>query len=198
MVKEWYGKKIILIICLFCVVGLGYSQQTKSNDFFKDKGLSLKAQTFILSPYNEEVGNSLYDTDFELEYKTIVYGANIEINYYLNPHFGLGIGIGYEMINQPHFEYYPLYLSLMGALNETKNSIYTKANIGVHLGDLDQSGFVFRGGLGYRLKVFENILSNFEFTYSYQNIYKSFENSERPENYYNLESVGLTIGIEIN
>jgi len=81
---------------------------------------------------------------------------------------------------------------------DTKNSIYTKANFGIHLGDLDKSGFVFRGGLGYRLKVYKNILSNFELSYSYQNIYKSFENSQRPENYYNIESLGISIGIEIN
>ena len=43
-----------------------------------------------------------------------------------------------------------------------------------------------------------NYFSNFEFSYSYQNIYKTFENSQRPENYYNIESIGLTIGIEFN
>lgn len=191
-------KKIAYLIYIFCLVDFCYSQQIKSNDLFKNKGVSLKAQTFILFPYNEEIGNSIHDTNFELEYNTIVYGASLEMNYYFNPHFGLGTGISLERINQPYFEYFPLYVSIFSALNESKNSIYTKANIGFHMGDVDKSGFVFRGGLGYRLKVFRNILSNFELTYSYQNIYKSFENSGRPENYYNLESIGLTIGIELN
>lgn len=193
MVKEWFFK---ILLGFFCSA-LMFAQNNKDG-YFKDQGLSLKAQTLVLLPYDDGTNGDIYDTNYELEDSTFVFGLNAELNYYFNQNIGLGVGFGYEKINQPNFFYYPVYINLVGVLNDTKDALYTKANFGTHLGDLDKSGFVFRGGLGYRLKVFKNILSNFEFSYSYQNVYKTFINSERPENYYNIESIGLTIGIEFN
>jgi hypothetical protein len=193
MVKEWFFKALLVFFCSPLIFA-----QNNKDEYFKDQGLSLKAQTLVLLPYDDGTNGDVYDTDYELEDNTFVFGLNAELNYYFNQNLGLGVGFGYEKINQPDFFYYPVYINLIGVLNDTKDALYVKANFGTHLGDLDKSGFIFRGGLGYRLKVFKNILSNFEFTYSYQNIYKTFTNSERPENYYNIESIGLTIGIEFN
>ena len=193
MVKEWFFKILLVFFCSPLI----FAQNNKV-EYFKDQGLSLKAQTLVLLPYDDGTNGDVYDTSYELEDNTFVFGLNAELNYYFNQNLGLGVGFGYEKINQPNFFYYPVYINLIGVLNDTKDALYAKANFGTHLGDLDKSGFMFRGGLGYRLKVFKNILSNFEFTYSYQNIYKTFTNSERPENYYNIESIGLTIGIEFN
>lgn len=193
MVKEWFFKILITFLWLHSI-----DAQNNKDVYFKDQGLSLKAQTLVLLPYDDGTNRDVYDTDYELEDNTFVFGLNVELNYYLNQNLGLGLGFGYEKINQPNFFYNPVYFNLIGVLNDTKDALYAKANFGTHLGNLDKSGFVFRAGLGYRLKVFKNILSNFEFTYSYQNIYKTFKNSERPENYYNIESIGLTIGIEFN
>tara|TARA_B110000091_G_C13740371_1_gene443061 strand:+ start:81 stop:662 length:582 start_codon:yes stop_codon:yes gene_type:complete len=193
MVKEWFFNIILVLSCTFFV-----NAQEVEDEFFKDQGLSFKAQTLVLLPYDDGTNGDVYDTDYELEDNTFVFGLNAELNYYFNQNLGVGIGFGYEKINQPNFFYYPVYFNLIGVLNDNKDALYAKANFGTHLGDLDKSGFVFRGGLGYGLKVFKTILSNFEFTYSYQNIYKTFTNSERPENYYNIESIGITIGIEFN
>lgn len=193
MVKEWFFKALLVFFCSPLIFA-----QNNEDEYFKDQGLSLKAQTLVLLPYDDGTNGDVYDTDYELEDNTFVFGLNAELNYYFSQNLGVGIGFGYEKINQPNFFYYPVFINLIGVLNDTKDALYVKANFGTHLGDLDKSGFIFRGGLGYRLKVFKNILSNFEFTYSYQNIYKTFTNSERPENYYNIESIGLTIGIEFN
>jgi len=193
MVREWFFNIILVLSCSFFV-----NAQEVEDEFFKDQGLSFKAQTLVLFPYDDGTNGDIYDTNYELENNTFIFGINTEINYYLNSNFGAGFGFGYEKINQPNFSYFPIYLNLIGVLNDTKDAIYVKVNFGSHLGDLDKSGFLFRGGLGYRLKVYKSILSNFEFSYSYQNIYKTFENSQRPENYYNIESIGLTIGIEFN
>ncbi|MFK5878209.1 MAG: hypothetical protein QM478_01800 [Flavobacteriaceae bacterium] len=109
-----------------------------------------------------------------------------------------GVGLGYEKLTQPAINYFPTYLNIMGFLTEKKNSVYGKLNFGTHLGDFDRSGFLFRGGLGLRFRMTKNILPIVEFTYSFQNIHKSFENSNRTENNYTLESVGLSLGFEIN
>jgi len=194
MVKEWFFSMIIIFLISSSIL----AQSNKIEEDFKEQGLSFKAQSIVLLPYNDGTNGNLYDTNYELENNSFIYGFNGELNYYLNPNFGLGIGLGYENLNQPNINYYPLYLNIISALDDIENTVYAKVNFGIHLGNLDKSGFLFRGGLGYRLKVYKNILSNFEFSYSYQKIYKSFKNSQRPENYYNVESIGLTIGIEIN
>ena len=194
MGKEWFFSAIIFFIISNSIL----AQNDIIEDDFKDQGLSFKTQTLVLFPYDDGTNGDIYETDFELEDNSFVYGFNAELNYYIDSNFGVGLGLGFEKLNQPNIIYYPLYLNIIGVLNDTKNAVYTKINFGIHLGDLDKSGFIFRGGLGYRLKVYKNILSNFELTYSYQNIYKSFKNSQRPENYYNIESIGITIGIEIN
>jgi len=194
MVKEWFFN----ILILFFISNSILAQNNEIEEDFKNQGLSFKTQTLVLFPYDDGTNGGVYNTDFEIENNTFIFGLNSEVNYYFSQNFGVGIGFGFEKINQPNFIYYPIYLNIISALNDTKNAIYAKVNFGTHLGNLDKSGFVFRGGLGYRLKVYKNILSNFELTYSYQNIYKSFKNSQRPENYYNIESVGITVGIEIN
>jgi len=194
MVKEWFFS----ISIIFLISSSMLAQSNNIEEEFKEYGLSFKVQSIVLLPYNDGSNGNLYNTNYELENNSFIYGFNGELNYYLNPNFGLGIGLGYENLNQPNITYYPLYLNIISALDDSKNTVYAKVNFGIQLGNLDKSGFLFRGGLGYRLKVYKNILSNFEFSYSYQNIYKSFKNSQRPENYYNVESIGLTIGIEIN
>jgi len=194
MAKEWYFNFIIILLASNIIL----AQSKIINEDFKEDGLSFKAQSIVLLAYDDGTNGSIYNTIYELEDNSFIYGFSGELNYYLSSNFGLGLGFGIENLNQPNITYYPLYINIIGVLDDTKNSIYTKANFGIHLGDLDKSGFVFRGGLGYRLKVYKNILSNFELSYSYQNIYKSFENSQRPENYYNIESLGISIGIEIN
>jgi len=193
MVKEWFFN-----IVLFFLGSLFVNAQEKAAEFFKEQGLSFKAQTLVLFPYDEGTDRNLYETAYELEENTFIFGLNAELNYFFNQSIGAGIGFGYEQINQPNFSYYPIYLNFIGVLSDTKEALYVKTNFGTHIGHLDKSGFLFRAGLGYRIKVYKNILSNFEFSYSYQNMYKTFLNSERIENYYNIESIGLTIGIEFN
>ena len=193
MVKDWFFK-VLLFLASSTIL---FAQKSKS-EYLKDQGLSFKTQTLVLIPYDNGTNNGVYDTEYELEYNTFIFGLNAELNYYFNQNLGVGIGFGYEKINQPNFFYYPIYSNFFIALNDTKDAMYLKFNFGTHIGNLEKSGFLFRGGFGYRLKVFKNIISNFEFSYSYQNIYKTFINSGRPENYYNIESIGLTLGIEFN
>jgi len=192
MVKEWFFSIFITMGSLIVI-----QAQSQRDVYFKEQGLSYSIQTFVLFDYDDGVGRG-YDTDYELEYDTKIFGLNGEVTYYFDPTLGVGLGLGYERITQPLIEYYPLYLNLIGPLGKTKDAYYMKFNFGIHLGNLDKPGFIFRTGFGYRFKVYKDILSNMSFSYSFQNLFKSFDQSGRPENYYNIESIGLTIGIEFN
>lgn len=70
--------------------------------------------------------------------------------------------------------------------------------VGVHKGKVDNSGFLFRAGFGIRVPINKYFEPNFILTYSFQNIYKSFEDSGRPENYYNFKSFGIAATLKIN
>lgn len=192
MGKGWFFNYILILLCSTFVYG-----QIKSDEYFKEKGLSLKVQSSFLYPFDDG-DRSRLDSELELEGHSFIIGLNAELNYYFNQHFAAGLGVGYEKLNQPNLYYHPVYFNLSLFANETKESLYAKVNFGTHMGDLSQSGFLFRSGLGYRLKIYKNILSNFEFTYSFQNIYTSYTSFERPSNYYNIESLGISIGIEFN
>ena len=159
--------------------------------------MNFSTQSLFLFPYGDEVGGGIQNTSYDLEFDSRVYGVNISINYYINPYMASGFGIGYEKLTQPEIVYYPIFLNLRSTLMDTKNTVTTGLNFGTHLGDIDQSGFLFRWTIGYRTKLFEKILGYFGMIYSCQNMYKSLVDSGRIDNYYNVESIGLSISIEI-
>ena len=159
--------------------------------------MSLKAQSLILFRYDKNLFKDTYQTDFELKENSFLFGASGELNYYFNSYLATGLGFGYEKNSEPSIAYMPLYINFLGYFSEKEKSLYSKLNFGIHLGDVDRNGFLFRFGLGVRLKLFKKVKSNIEFAYSFQNLNKTFENSNKPDNYYNLESIGLTLGIEI-
>ena len=52
---------------------------------------------------HQDAPRSIYNTDYELEYDTFIFGLNSELNYYFNGSFAAGIGIGYEKVNNQTF-----------------------------------------------------------------------------------------------
>ena len=193
MVHGWNFKLIFLFIPYFVI------SQNNINNKLKKKGLRFKTQTLMLFYYNKENNvTNQYQKEFALEDNTKIYGVNTEVNYFFNTNFAIGLGLGYEKLTQPKIIYNPLYINFLGVFYEDNNSMYTKFNFGGHIGKVDKQGFLFRWGLGYRVHIYKNLSSNFEMTYSYQNLYKTFEKSEREFNIYNVRSVGLSIGLTIN
>ncbi|MGJ8745995.1 hypothetical protein [Polaribacter sp.] len=190
MAKEW-SFSILLSLLSFLVI----SQEKDIS--YRKKGLSIKAQSLILIRYDKNLFKDTYQTNFELKENSFLYGANGELNYFFNSHLATGFGFGYEKISQPNIIYIPAYINVLGYFSKKEKSLYSKLNLGVHLGNIDEKGFLFRFGLGVRLMLLKKVKSNIEFTYSFQNLNKTFENSNRPDNFYNLESIGLTLGIEI-
>ncbi len=193
MIKKCFFNLIFLI----CGVNNFAQNAAVFEKDFKEKGFSVHLDTYTFFPLEDET-DGYFDTKFEIERNTVVYGLNSTLTYFFTPYFGLGMGIGYEYINQPRFSYFPIYLNGIFAFNETKNSYYLRGNYGTFLGNLDKSGVFVRAGIGYRFILAKKLLLNFEILYSFQNMYKTFENSERPENYYNIEGIGIAIGVMFN
>lgn len=122
-------------------------------------------------------------------------GLNSEISYVLWEFLGVGIGSGFERVNQPHINYIPLYLTTTLFVG---SEFFFDIKYGTHLGNVTRNGDLFRLGAGYNLWMTEKTAIFFSFTYSAQNIFKEFENSERPNYKYIFEGIGLTIGLHIN
>lgn len=184
-------KKTVLILSVFILLPFFMLGQ-KSKP--QGKGISIEPKGLTLITYIGDFRGG-YDTDYEKEENTHILGINLETNYFFNNTFAVGLGLGYEKINQPEFSYIPIYLNLIGNLDE---EFYINFQFGAHKGDVDHSGFLFRGGLGYRVPIIHLLRANFILVYSFQNMYKSFENSGRPENYYNFTSVGIAVSLKIN
>lgn len=185
MVSEWYFK-LFLIIPFFC---LG---QTKK----QDKGISFETQYLYLVPYNDEILNP--KTSYDLTKDSRISGFNVSVNYYLLHWLSLNIGSGYEKINNPNINYIPILTGFKLADGRKTESFITSVAFGKHIGKFDNSGFIFRWSLGYRFKIFKSIMGTTELYYTYQNLYKTFSNSNRTDNIYNVEAAGLKFGIEIN
>ncbi len=187
-----------LLMILFIVVTHSvFVFGQKDDDEPIRRGFAAKVQALTLLPYDNRYAAD-YGEEFNLKLGTVVTGVNGELNYYFIPYFGVGIGGGYEIVSHPRIKYFPMYANFIGVASENKSTLFAKLSFGSHLGDLAERGFVFRAGLGVRVKVKENILSYFELTYSFQNLYKTFELSAEPVNYYNIESLGVTVGMGIN
>ena len=187
--------KHIISLLFILITNQLFSQS--DDEYAKEKGFSINTQSIFLFPYGDNIGGGIHKTLYDLEYDSRVYGVNTSVNYYFSPYLATGLGIGYEKLTQPEIVYYPIFLNLRSTLMDTKNTVTTGFNFGTHLGDVDQSGFLFRWTVGYRTKLFKKVLGYFEMIYSYQNIYNSYEDSGRIDNYYNVESIGLSISIEI-
>jgi len=189
-------KKIsFLILFLSLNTFLSFSQKTDKQKTVLSK-FSISTQGLFLSPHLQD-GN-IKTPGYEIESNSYIQGFNVELNYNFNQYFLLGFGTGIEKLTQPAMKYYPVYLKAMGNFFDRYNSCYIKFNFGTHLGEIDKTGFVFRSGIGYKVPIIKKVTSYFEFTYFYQNISKTYTNSGRIDNYYNLEGVGITIGIELN
>lgn len=192
-------KDLFLSLSIIVLLSMNlYGQLNDQSENPYESGINFKIQAFYLFPFSKEVGVVTYENDYELTEDSNQYGFDTEINYMISPYFGVGLGTGIETLQQPKCSYFPLYLNLFCPLSKTENSLTTNVNFGIHLGNVDKLGFILRSGIGYRTGVGKKLLANFEITYSFQNLYKSFENSGRISNYYNLESLGFKVGIEVH
>lgn len=163
----------------------------------KSRGFAFGGETLALIPYDGSI-NSIYETDYEVDADSFIWGVSLFTHYHFSHNIYASLALGYETLNQPNINYYPFTIGGGLLTSSGNNGFLLEANFGTHLGDLESSGFIFRGKIGYSVGFLYNKSLNFGLLYSYQNLNKTFENSMRPENYYNMESLGIFINIKWN
>lgn len=142
--------------------------------------------------------NSDDNIAFELNEKTILTGFNAYTSYNLLNGLSTGFGIGFEEFNEPKFQNIPVFWTLAINGGSFKDSIHTQIMLGSNFTGEKKKGAFFRFYFGYRFRVLKRLNMDLSLAYTFQNIYKSFENSNRTTNYYNFESAGLSFGFDIN
>ncbi len=188
MVLEWFFKKEYIFLILFPIFSFGQDNK-------KDTGLSFEVQYLYIVPYNEEILNP--NSEFDFTKDTSTSGLGLSVNYYFLKWLSANVGSGYEKINIPNINYFPILIGFKMAEGRNKESFITSATFGKHIGSFDKSGFIFRWSIGYRFKIYKSLLGTTEMYYSFQNIYKTYTLS-KINNAKNIESVGIRFGIEIN
>ncbi|WP_194767527.1 hypothetical protein [Tamlana sp. I1] len=191
---KWNFKNIFHFI-IFTISFFGYSQKT-DNDNLKHK-IYYEVRAFAFLTFNDD---SLLENDdpFDFNNSTKLTGVDLSVNYYLINGISLGVGSGIETFTQPKFSYAPLYMRVALNGGSRKNSIHTELNCGGHFTDNSKFGWLFRFMFGYRFRVYKNLFANTSLIYTYQNLYKTFNNALRTSDYLHFKSVGLSVGFDIN
>lgn len=182
-------KKIFLFSYIILLPIWGFGQKSE----FKLHGFSIGAKAMILFPIPNMV-DMYWNEEFQPGDDTLIYGIQSEINYFVSREFALGVGFGKEIVTQPDISYIPIYLNALLILDE---HFFIDGKLGVHRGSVPNSGILSRIGLGIPIQITKNLLANFTIAYSFQNIYKDFPNSNLDDNYYNFETIGVSVGIDI-
>lgn len=100
-------KKTLFLFLLFASFYL-FAQKTTVK---REKGFQFNAQSFAAI-----VGNKSEDDTVREEYimhmrESRLYGVNFEVNYRFDEYLIVGLGTGYEYINQPETSYIPVYIT---------------------------------------------------------------------------------------
>lgn len=182
------------MLSLLFIQGLCFSQDSPVvNSKIGNFGIGVQGLAFV-SWYDDadEQGNP-----FDFNDDTRLIGANILVHYYVYDGISLGLGSGVEQITQPDIKYVPVFANVTLSSGKMGDGVHTEVNFGKHYGDLDKGGFMFRAGVGYRFRIHKQLFGYTSLLWTYQNLYKTFEGSQR-DNIYNFESVGLLVGVDIN
>lgn len=200
------SKNIIyfFFIILFFVSPFIFAQSIPYEKRFVDKDWGIRIGTSILyigdQKFIQEDGELGYldNSKYNLEGNSKLYSFSAEINYYVYDLIGIGLGAGWEYLNQPKLNYIPVYLNMILLPFQPINTVYLRGSYGYHLGNIRSSGAYVRYGIGYRFKVSNKVNAFVELTQSFQNLYKDYPDSERISNYYNLEGTGVSLLFELN
>ena len=201
MERDLFFEKLILA-CLLFLQGVCFSQniEAKPKSKLDNFGLGVRGLAF-LSWYDDamktEGGLDIVDNKFDFNKDTKLIGANLLVHYYVYEGISIGFGTGIEEITQPKIKYVPAFVNLTLSSGRVGNGFHTEVDFGSHFGDLDKNGFMFRAGLGYRFRIHKQLFGYTSLIFTYQNLYKTFEESKK-DNIYNFESAGLLIGFDLN
>lgn len=187
--------KFLIVACSFFTINPGYAQEEKAK-----RGLSLQVQSSAFFVSYQDFPSSR-NSDYEIGNNSRIYGAEATVLYNFKSIVGIGLGGGFERLTLQNemIDYYPLYVNItpFPIGNPKKGFASFDLRIGVHKGNLDKDGFFYRGALGYHIPIINHLSLFIKGRYIYHKLYKTFENSGRPTNYYSFRGFGFGFGIEI-
>jgi len=190
-------KMKVLLGLLFSIISITvlYSQDLKQK---REKGLQFNVQGIAMAVGNTgEVDNMPEDLIMHIR-NSQLFGVNLEAHYRFDEYWIVGLGTGYEYVNQPAILYFPVYLSLRSSIGGDKlEATIFRLDFGTHFGDLAKNGVLLRAGIGYRIPVFKKLCLNIDAVVSYQGLRKEFDLQPGVIQYYNMFGFGIGVGFEL-
>lgn len=171
-----------------------YSQDIKQN---REKGFQFNVQGLAMVVGNTGEVDNMPENLIMNASNSQLFGVNFEAHYRFDEYWIVGLGTGYEYINQPDISYFPVYLSLRSSIggDKLKAPIF-RLDFGTHFGDLAKAGALLRAGIGYRIPLFKTFCLNIEGVFTYQGLRKEFDLQPGVIQYYNMFGFGVGTGFE--
>ncbi len=190
-------KKYDYIFGLFFTVLVSAQEPVPKKEYHRTKRITFGVRALAFVTYSED---SLLEPDnpFDFNNDTRLIGMNLSVNYNIINGISIGVGSGFETFTQPKFTYVPLYTRLALNGGTVKDSFHVELIIGGHFTNDSRRGGLHRFLLGYRFRVHKTLFADVSMLYTYQNLYQTFDGSQRLDNYYNFDSIGLSIGLDLN
>lgn len=189
-------RKIIGILLFYIFLyGTCFSQ---NQSLKREKGFQFNVQTFAMIVGNVDEIDTTPAEHFMHVRDSRLFGVNFEASYRFDEYWIVGLGTGYEAINQPDISYLPVFLSLRSSIGGDKlEAPIFRLDVGTHFGDLAKNGALLRAGIGYRVPIYKEFCLNLEGIITYQGIRKEFESHPNVIQYYNMYGFGIGAGLEL-
>lgn len=183
----------LLIFALYPLLIFGQNKIEK-----REKGFQFNVQTFAMAVGNADEVDTTPEEHLMHVRDSRLFGVNFEASYRFDEYWIVGLGTGYEQINQPDISYIPVYLSLRSSIGGEKIvAPIFRLDVGTQFGDLAKNGVLLRTGIGYRLPIYKELCLNLEGIISYQGIRKEFDSHPDAIQYYNMFGFGIGAGLEL-
>lgn len=184
-----YSIKLGLLTMILLCAHL--SGQTKPKYQTKYKSFQINTYGLFLIAVDD---TDYSDENYELD-KSNISGFDFEVNYWFADNFTIGLGSGYEVLNQPRIEYIPLYMGLRwySSVEEGENWSFRSA-LGTHLGQVSKPGYFFRIGFQYQFPIIKKVDMELGVLVSYHRMRKQFIPDQIERFYYEFPSGGITLG----
>src|SRR5690554_1089190 len=98
---------LIGILYFFCI-----SSYSQKNNIARSEGFQFNGQAFALIVGNADEIDTTPEEYYMHVRNSRLFGANFEASYRFDEFWIVGLGTGFEQINQPDISYVPVYLSL--------------------------------------------------------------------------------------
>lgn len=205
MEKKWFFSFLIFSF-LFVTIVYGQNDNISKNNYFKrnrdslpslESGFGFELQGLAILPIETEESFP-NDDNFKLNGDSKIFGFLFILKYSFNPYVQATITSGYERLIQPEIEYAPLIFGVRLLARKTVYSEYVHLGYGFHMGNLENNGYIFKTGIGFRYAIAGWFSGTAEFNYGMHNLSKVFEKDPNIKGNFFFESLGITMGFGFN